>query len=210
MKAIVCTICILGLAAGAVAAEQEIMPLSELRIGMTGLGKTVVAGEEITEFAAEILGVIDQPGEEGDFIVVRVSGAAIGRAGGIAQGMSGSPIYVDGKLIGALSRAATWSKELTPVGLVTPIEPMLAVLEAADAASSSAAAEALLDAPVLLSVASPLGLAFSSGIPGAIVSAPLAAPVLCSGLSARATASLMGTGAIDRPGGLFGDFVTLW
>jgi len=210
MKAIVCTICILGLAAGAVAAEQEIMPLSELRIGMTGVGKTIVAGEEITEFAAEILGVIDQPGEEGDFIVVRVSGAAIGRAGGIAQGMSGSPIYVDGKLIGALSRAATWSKELMPVGLVTPIEPMLAVLEAADAASSSAAAEALLDAPVLLSVASPLGLAFSSGIPGAIVSAPLAAPVLCSGLSARATASLMGTGAIDRPGGLFGDYVTLW
>ncbi|MDD4903078.1 MAG: SpoIVB peptidase S55 domain-containing protein, partial [Candidatus Bipolaricaulis sp.] len=109
--------------------RAEFLFLDEVRIGMKGIGKTVVSSDTISEFDVEILGVIDQPGTLSDFIVVRVSGEAIGRSGGIAQGMSGSPIYVDGRLIGALSRAATWSKEITPIGLVTPIEPMLAVLD---------------------------------------------------------------------------------
>jgi hypothetical protein len=192
-----------------VVGQQEIMPLSEVRIGMTGVGKTIIAGEEITEFSAEVLGIIDQPGDESDFIVVRVSGAAIGRAGGIAQGMSGSPIYVEGKLIGALSRAASWSKDLTPVGLVTPIEPMLAVLDSMQESLSAPAPEALLDVREVLAVASPMGLAFDPGIPGSLVSVPLSAPLLCSGLSARALDSLMGTAPVARPGGTFGDFVTL-
>jgi hypothetical protein len=185
------------------------MPLSDVRIGMTGMGKTIVAGDEITEFAAEILGIIDAPGEQSDFIVVRVSGAAIGRAGGIAQGMSGSPIYIDGKLIGALSRAAVWSKELTPIGLVTPIEPMLAVLDAVRTPASAPADEAMLDTHTVLDVDTPLGLAFDPGIPGSIVSVPLSAPLLCSGLTPRAVDSLMGTERIDRPAGLIGEFVEM-
>ena len=129
------TICVLVLAlasiGGAAAQRSEFLYLNEIKVGMTGIGKTVVAGDVISDFAAEVLGVIDEPGTLSDFIVVRVSGEAIGRSGGIAQGMSGSPIYVGGKLIGALSRAATWSKEITAIGLVTPIEPMLAVLDSA-------------------------------------------------------------------------------
>jgi len=92
--------------------RSEFLFLDEITVGMTGIGKTVVAGDTISEFAVEVLGVIDQPGDLSDFIVVRVSGEAIGRSGGIAQGMSGSPIYIDGKLIGALSRAAAWSKAI--------------------------------------------------------------------------------------------------
>ena len=119
--------------------RSEFLFLDEIETGMKGIGKTIVAGDIIEEFDVEVLGIIDQPGTLSDFIVVQVSGAVIGRAGGIAQGMSGSPVYVNGKLIGALSRAANWSKAITPIGLVTPIEPMLAVLD--DARSARLAAQ---------------------------------------------------------------------
>ena len=118
---------LLGL--GAAAELPEIIPLSEVRAGMTGYGLTVVAGEELSRFEVEVIGVLDEPGTANDFIIVRVSGDAITRSGGIAQGMSGSPVYLDGKLAGALSRAALWSAQPDrPLGLVTPIEPMLEVL----------------------------------------------------------------------------------
>jgi hypothetical protein len=107
----------------------EIIPLSEVRPGMAGFGLTVVAGEEIAPFGVMVVDVLDEPGEVNDFIVIRAFGEAIERSGGIAQGMSGSPIYLEGRLAGALSRAAPWSAEpARPLGLVTPIEPMLAVL----------------------------------------------------------------------------------
>ena len=111
-------LCCLGLivASAAVVAydRAEFLFLDEIEVGMTGIGLTIVAKDVIDEFYVEVLGIIDQPGILADFIVIRVSGEAIGRAGGIAQGMSGSPIYIDGKLIGALSRAANWSKAITP------------------------------------------------------------------------------------------------
>ncbi|MCK4682475.1 peptidase S55 SpoIVB, partial [Candidatus Bipolaricaulota bacterium] len=107
--------CIVMIAACSVALaydRSEFLFLDEIEVGMTGVGKTIVAKDVIDEFAVEVLGIIDQPGTLSDFIVVRVSGEAIGRSGGIAHGMSGSPIYIDGKLIGALSRAGSWSKEI--------------------------------------------------------------------------------------------------
>ncbi|UCF10099.1 MAG: hypothetical protein JSW65_08585 [Candidatus Bipolaricaulota bacterium] len=192
------------------AGAQEIMTLSEIRVGMTGTGKTIVSGEQPTDFAVEILGIIDEPGEDDDFIVARVSGAAIGRAGGIAQGMSGSPVYIDGRLIGALSRAANWSKDLTPIGLITPIEPMLSVLEAVQGDEiSSSSREARIEGVTVLEVDMPLGLAFDPGLPDALVSVPLTAPILASGLSPRAVENLMGTATAARPDGLFADFVVL-
>ncbi len=115
---------------GATALAVEIMPFAEVTPGMRGYGLTVVAGTEISRFEVEVVGVIDQPGTENDFIVVRASGDAVERSGGIAQGMSGSPVYLDGKLAGALSRTALWGAEPErPLGLVTPIEPMLQILE---------------------------------------------------------------------------------
>ncbi len=123
---VLCGIAVVALTITGFAADRsQFLFLGDIRIGMRGVGKTVVAGDQVAEFAVEVLGIIDEPGDRSDFIVVRVSGEAIGRSGGIAQGMSGSPVYVDGKLIGALSRAAAWSKEITPIGLVTPIEQML-------------------------------------------------------------------------------------
>ncbi|MGY4707824.1 SpoIVB peptidase S55 domain-containing protein [Candidatus Bipolaricaulota sp. J31] len=117
-------------ALGAVALAVEIMPFAEVAPGMRGYGLTVVAGTEISRFEVEVVGVIDEPGSENDFIVIRASGDAVERSGGIAQGMSGSPIYLNEKLAGALSRTALWGAEPErPLGLVTPIEPMLQILE---------------------------------------------------------------------------------
>jgi hypothetical protein len=174
--------------------HEEFLFLDEIRIGMSGIGKTIIAGDVIEEFSAVVLGIIDQPGTLSDFIVVRVSGEVIGRAGGIAQGMSGSPIYIDGKLIGALSRAAIWSKEITPIGLVTPIEPMLAVLDSTRSAASSASAapDAVLSHVRLVAGDHPpaAGL-LASASPDTIYSFPVSAPLIATGLSGRSREILM-------------------
>ena len=119
---------VLGVAIAASA--QTVMPLAEVRPGMTGYGLTVVAGTEIARFEVQVVAVLDEPGDKNDFILVRVWGPAITQSGGVAQGMSGSPVYLGGRLAGALSRAALWSMDREkPLALVTPIEPMLKVLQ---------------------------------------------------------------------------------
>ena len=115
---------------GLITLAADTIPLSEIEPGMTGYGLTVVAGTEISRFEVEVVAVLDEPGERDDFIIVRAFGPAIARSGGVAQGMSGSPIYLDGRLAGALSRAAAWSADRErPLALVTPIEAMLTVLD---------------------------------------------------------------------------------
>ena len=82
----------------------EPKPVSELAPGMTGTGWTVSQGDDPQPFAAEVLGVLKDgiaPGR--DLIVVEVSSPAVTEAGGVWQGMSGSPVYVDNELIGAIA-----------------------------------------------------------------------------------------------------------
>jgi len=187
--------------------RSEFLFLDEIEIGMVGIGRTIVAGDVIEEFSAEVLGIIDQPGDLSDFIVVRVSGDVIGRSGGIAKGMSGSPVYVDGKLIGAVSRAASWSKELTPIGLVTPIEPMLGVLDAAGAGivlrqpSEHAVLKGITLADGRAAPTSEMVLAASD----TIFATPISTPLLVTGLSGRSLDLLM-EGVASRPQGLITDF----
>ena len=173
--------------------RSEFLFLDEIEIGMIGVGKTIVAGDIIEEFTVEVLGIIDQVGTLSDFIVVQVSGDVIGRAGGIAQGMSGSPVYIDGKLIGAVSRAANWSKAITPIGLVTPIEPMLDVLDDASTATIAAA-------PALDAVLENIGFIQMDGrphddlvaaMPDVIFSYPVSTPLITTGLSGRSLDILM-------------------
>ena len=111
----------LGLSAAGCA--EEILPLANVVPGMKGYGLTVVEGEKVERFDVEVLGIVPAPTPGRSVIVVRASGLGIERTG-IAAGMSGSPVYLDGKLAGALSSGFFFSKE--PVGGVTPIEPMLA------------------------------------------------------------------------------------
>ena len=106
-----------------VAYAQEFMNVSEVQPGMTGYAKTVVQGTTIDTFPVEILGVMKNSGPSGDLILARFSGPLIEQTGGIAQGMSGSPVYINGKLLGAV--AYGWSFSNSRVGMITPIQDML-------------------------------------------------------------------------------------
>ena len=206
-------VCLLLVALGvSVAAydRSEFLFLDEIEIGMVGIGRTIVAGDVIEEFSAEILGVIDQPGVLSDFIVVRVSGEVIGRSGGIAKGMSGSPVYVDGKLIGAVSRAANWSKELTPIGLVTPIEPMLGVLDASSAnlAIRQPSEHAVLEGVRIADAATLHAGDMLDAVTDTIFAHPVSTPLVVSGLSGRSLDVLMeGASSQMTPAGLITDYL---
>jgi SpoIVB peptidase S55 len=111
-------------------------PLSEVRPGLKGVGKTVFEGDQVSEFQVEILGVLRNVlAPKHDAVLVRLSGANVERTG-IVAGMSGSPVYVDGKLLGAVAIAFPFAKE--PYGLVTPIQSMLAVAPAPGAKNAAA------------------------------------------------------------------------
>ncbi|MFC2095961.1 SpoIVB peptidase S55 domain-containing protein [Candidatus Bipolaricaulota bacterium] len=197
--------CLLLLLVGSMAVaydRSEFMSLDELEIGMTGVGKTIIAADLIEEFDVEVLGIIDYPGTLSDFIVVRLSGDVIGRAGGIAQGMSGSPVYIDGKLIGAVSRAANWSKAVMPIGLVTPIEPMLAVLDDARAGPIAALPEpsAVLAGVSLVQLEGHPTDDLVASMPDVIFSYPVSTPLITTGLSGRSLDILMsGLSSHDLP-----------
>ncbi len=102
------------------------LPPSALFPGQRAVVRTVFAGDSVESFEAEIVGVMPGGRAEGDLILARALGERVERTG-IAQGMSGSPVYVDGKLIGALSSGWAFSKE--PLFGITPIAEMLAVLD---------------------------------------------------------------------------------
>lgn len=89
---------------------------------MKGIGKTVFAGDRIETFEAEILGVLENAGPRQSIILARLAGGPLADTG-VMQGMSGSPIYIDGKLVGAVALAYTFAKQ--PIAGVRPIEEML-------------------------------------------------------------------------------------
>ena len=101
------------------------MPVDEIRRGMTGVGLTVFEGSRRDEFGVEILGVLRNVlGPRRDIVVARLSGGPLADTG-VVQGMSGSPVYIDGRLIGAVSYAlGSFAKE--PIAGITPIDEMVA------------------------------------------------------------------------------------
>lgn len=113
-----------------VLAAEDIMPLDEVKAGMTGYGKTVFSGNEIEEFEIEIIDVLDNRSLDEDLILIKLTGEKVEEFGGIAAGMSGSPIYIEDKLIGAIGYG--WNNSSHRYGLVTPIERMLELLEKND------------------------------------------------------------------------------
>ncbi len=102
----------------------QTMTVSEIQTGMTGIGRTVIRGTEIQDFDVEVIDVFASMGfNGGPLIMVRLSGEVIDATGGIAGGYSGSPVYIDGKLIGAVS----WGPYFTEgdIAGITPIHEML-------------------------------------------------------------------------------------
>lgn len=104
-------------------ATPQQMPASEIRPGMVGIGRTVFEGTRVEEFTVRILGVIENViGTRRNLILARLEGGPLANTGVIA-GMSGSPVYIDGRMIGAVSYAlGAFSKE--PIAGITPIDEM--------------------------------------------------------------------------------------
>jgi hypothetical protein len=91
---------------------------------MRGTGRTVFSGDKIDNFDVEILGILENIGPKQSLILGRLSGGPLEKTG-VMQGMSGSPVYVDGKLVGAVAMAFPFSKE--PIAGIRPIHEMLQV-----------------------------------------------------------------------------------
>ncbi|HET6371944.1 MAG TPA: hypothetical protein VFG76_01465 [Candidatus Polarisedimenticolia bacterium] len=107
-------------------AAPAIMSFHEVRAGMKGTGRTVFSGTTIEEFGVEVIGTMENilPGK--NLIMVRLQGGPLAVTG-VLEGMSGSPVYLDGRLAGAVAYAWGFGKE--PICGVTPIEEMLEVME---------------------------------------------------------------------------------
>jgi hypothetical protein len=113
------------LSAGLSQDTELIMPVNQIKAGMKGKGKSVFQGTTQEEFDVEILGVLaNNVGPKKNLILARLQSERLDRVG-VAQGMSGSPVYINGKLVGAVSYSFAFATE--PIAAITPIEEMLAI-----------------------------------------------------------------------------------
>src|SRR5688500_9838600 len=93
---------LLTLTLAPIPAVTQLMPVGEVRPGMTGVGRTVFEGDRLDEFKVHIIGVLHNViGTKRSLILARLEGGPLAHTGVIA-GMSGSPVYVDGRLLGAV------------------------------------------------------------------------------------------------------------
>ena len=108
------------------AQTSKFMSVDEVRPGMKGIARTVFQGTKIDEFEVELLGVLKNFAPKQDMILARLSGGPLSHTGVIA-GMSGSPVYVDGKLLGAVAFSFPFATE--PIAGIQPIQQMLSLLD---------------------------------------------------------------------------------
>src|SRR3984957_5113240 len=116
---------VLALAGVAMAADgPAIMPLDQVKPGMTGYATTIFAGDQVEKFDLVVIGVMPNLiGPKQSIILVQLKGPKVEHTGVVA-GMSGSPVYIDGKLVGAVSlKLGIFTKE--PIAGVTPIADVL-------------------------------------------------------------------------------------
>jgi SpoIVB peptidase S55 len=112
------------LAFPAAAPATDSFPLENVRPGMTGTGRTVFEGTRIDEFSVEILGVLENAlGPKHSVILARLGGGPLAKTG-VISGMSGSPVFIEGKLVGAVAYSFPFGKE--PIAGITPIGDMIA------------------------------------------------------------------------------------
>jgi hypothetical protein len=128
--------------------SQPTIPVDQIHAGMRGVAYTVFEGVKPEPMDVEVLGVLrNANGPKGDIILVRLHGTKVEYTGVVA-GMSGSPVYLDGKLAGALAfRIGEFSKE--PIAGVTPIADMLEI----NALDKSPAEEAAAIKPAVTNAA---------------------------------------------------------
>ncbi len=125
MKRLLFALCTsLALLVVSLPAAPPYYPLDQVKAGMVATGYTVWQGDKIEEFKVHILGVLRNViGPRRDLILARLEGGPLAQTGVIA-GMSGSPVYIDGQLVGAVSYSlGSFSKE--PIAGITPITEMI-------------------------------------------------------------------------------------
>jgi hypothetical protein len=109
------------------AKDARLFALEDLRPGMKGTARTVFSGTEPQEFGVEILGVLPGfPGPRQSAIIARLTGSNVEKTG-VFAGMSGSPVYIDNRLVGAIAFSFPFSKE--PIAGITPIKQMIDIFE---------------------------------------------------------------------------------
>ena len=122
---------------------QEFFPVDQVQAGQRAIGKTVFQGTEVEEFEIEILGVLENfAGPKSSVIFGKLSGGPLEQTG-VMSGMSGSPVYIDGRLVGAVAFMFPFSKE--PLAGIRPIGEMVAGFEGAAPSGSRAAVGPLED-----------------------------------------------------------------
>jgi hypothetical protein len=173
--------------------SPQILPLSQVRAGMPGYAYTIFAGDQVEKFDLEVIGVLDNfLGPKQSIILVQLKGPKVEHTGVVA-GMSGSPVYLDGKLAGALSlKLGVFTKE--PIAGVTPIQDVL------NPPSQPAAAHATAQQLGLPSEAST-----RTGLPSGSALEPIETPLVFSGFQPGALQQfanqLQGYGFVAAQGG---------
>jgi len=169
---------------------DEILGDDELRPGMKGIAKSVFQGTKVEAFPITVLGVLEKIDFGANLILIRIDGGPpVSSGAGLSAGMSGSPVYVNGRLIGAIS--LTWPFAKEPIAGVTPIRQMLEAFE------PGSAPKAVRTSGTLQPRGKPLVLPegkFTRAVvgpqaepgPGTLALRPLATPVFVSGLSSEA------------------------
>jgi len=192
---------------------RAIYPLQQVRAGQRAVGKSVFRGTRIESFNMEIIGVLRKFDGTRSVILGRViDGPVVKRQSGIIAGMSGSPVYINGRLAGAIAYAWIFSKE--PIAGITPVEEMLEVWqEKAPAESDTPAAGASLSTPIVVDGKRISRLRLSSGLPaqpdpaGMMTLTPVGGFVQVSGFNQRAVGRLsellspFGMQVVQGPGG---------
>ncbi|KPJ64932.1 hypothetical protein AMK68_00050, partial [candidate division KD3-62 bacterium DG_56] len=178
-------------------AMPDIMPASQVRPGMTGVGKSVFEGTKVETFPITVLGVLEKMDYGGgDMIVIRIDGGTVVKQRcGIVGGMSGSPIYVQGKLIGAIAWSVSFSS--LPIAGVTPIGQMMEAYRPGWSGGAAEASARWRGDPITVdgrkftrfAVARDGMVAAAAGA-DTMVFRPLATPVVVSGLGPVAMKNL--------------------
>jgi hypothetical protein len=169
--------------------------VKDIKPGMKGTGRTVMVGTQLEEFGAEVLGVMRGVSPGRDMILCRLTGCKLEQSG-IIQGMSGSPIYIDGKLLGAVAFAWEFAKE--PIAGVTPFGQMVEFVRSNDrriAAEGKGQDRAVVRAAKLelpADIHEPPGSMFPQPAAGGALAGmvPIATPLATSGFGPRALALL--------------------
>ncbi len=197
--------CLGGLAPGALTGDSpavlaqtpqapQVLPLSQVRPGMTGYGLTVIHGTAIERFDVKILGIL-RGGPASDLILFRATGPVVRSAGGTASGMSGSPIYVDERIAGGLSYGYHFAGPDADLSLATPIEEMLRALAPARpeteivrprlyrAAVPIATPAGSIDRVLLMDSPADAAAYNAHPLPRVAAAAPVSVPMFASGVS---------------------------